>query len=82
MQKPNIEYPCEWSYRIIGKEESLLREAAVSVAGDRTYTLKKSNTSAGGKYVSLHLTVTVTDEDERLRIFGELKQCPPVKMVL
>ena len=82
MQKPNIQYPCNWSYRIIGKEESLLREAAFSVAGDRTYTLKKSNTSSGGKYVSLHLTVTVSDENERLRIFGELKQCPSVKMVL
>ncbi|HMA86892.1 MAG TPA: DUF493 domain-containing protein [Desulfosalsimonadaceae bacterium] len=82
MQKPNIKYPCQWSYRIIGKEERLLREAAVSVTGDRPYTLRKSNTSSGGKYVSLNLTVTVLDENERLQIFGELKKCRAVRMVL
>jgi len=82
MKKPHIQYPCNWSYRIIGQDEQLLKDAAVSVAADRAHTIKKSNTSSGGKYVSLNLTVTVSDENDRLRIFGELKKCQAVRMVL
>lgn len=82
MQKPNIEYPCKWSYRIIGEDEQLLRDAAVSAAADRAHTIKKSNTSSGGRYVSLNLSVTVSDENERLQILAQLKKCRAIRMVL
>ena len=28
MKRPKIEYPCEWEYLIIGKDEDSLRQAA------------------------------------------------------
>lgn len=82
MQKPHIDYPCNWSYRLIGTEEQLLREAAVSVVSGKTYTIEESNRSSGGKYVSLNLSVTVDDEDERLRFYSQLKKDPAVAIIL
>ena len=82
MQKTHIDYPCEWSYRIIGSDEHLLRKAAKSAVGNKKYTLSVSNRSSGGKYKSLNLELRVTDENERLRIFENLKKQAAVNFVL
>ncbi|MDZ7725471.1 MAG: DUF493 domain-containing protein [candidate division KSB1 bacterium] len=80
--KPIIHYPCNWSYRIIGRDEQLLRSTAKSVADGKTYSIKPSNKSSGGKYVSLSFTVHVDGEQERLSIFTQLKKSKAVKYVL
>lgn len=82
MQKPDIEYPCEWSYRLIGMEEQLLREAAASAAAGKPCSIERSNSSAAGKYLSVNLSLTVSDEAERLGILARLKSCPAIKIIL
>ncbi len=80
--KPEITYPCEWHYRIIGTVEGPMRKAAESVALGKQYKLIASNQSSGGKYLSLQLTVLVENESERIAIFDALKNHPEIKMVL
>lgn len=80
--KPEILYPCEWHYRIIGAVEETLRKVVESVTLGKKYTLVSSNQSSGGKYLSLQLSVIVNNEEERIAIFNALKASPDIKMVL
>jgi len=82
MTKTEFKYPCQWSYRIIGEDEKLLRDAAASAVGNKKYKLSVSNRSSGGKYHSLNLELIVNDEAERLRIFNHLNKDPAIKFVL
>ncbi|MBD3346163.1 MAG: DUF493 family protein [Chitinivibrionales bacterium] len=83
MKKPEIEYPCNWSYRIVGQDKELMRKAVDTVVEDnKEFDLINSHTSSGGKYHSLILDIQVSDERERLHIFECLKKDPSVKFVL
>jgi putative lipoic acid-binding regulatory protein len=93
-QKPKIEYPCQWGFKVIGNDEATVRTAIGqcleecvlefegSKAKDRPVQFGDSRSSGGGKYVSLGLTVEVKTEDERNTIFRALADRPEVKMVL
>ena len=82
MNKTKIDYPCQWSYRIIGDDEQLLSDAATAAVGDKKFTLSVSNSSSGGKYHSLNMELVVDDEAERLAIFNHLKKDDAIKFVL
>ena len=82
MREPVINYPCIWSYRIIGQEEHLLRTAVSHLLGDKEYQISFANKSSFGKYLSLNVEVTVHSEKERLDIFERLKNDENVKFVL
>ncbi|MFP4013667.1 MAG: DUF493 family protein, partial [Chitinispirillaceae bacterium] len=49
----DIDYPCEWTYTIIGKDPNLMRAAVGSVIQPGTYTVDESRISRTGKYMSL-----------------------------
>ena len=81
-QHPEIEYPCRWSYRIIGADETRLRAAAALVVGDAEHTLVLALQSSGGKYRSMQLDVLVRDDAHRLAVFAELGKHPDVRFVI
>jgi putative lipoic acid-binding regulatory protein len=80
--KVEIDYPCSWSYRIIGADVQSLESAVSEILGERKYTIVPSNSSSGGKYHALKLSLTVLNEDERLFIFQQLKENDAIKFVL
>lgn len=88
--KPEITYPCPWTYKVIGKDEDDLRRAVKVMltvcldrdSGDRAWELSRSRTSGGGKYVSLTLTLTVVGKEERNALYAGLKDCPEIVMVI
>lgn len=80
--KPRIDYPCRWSYKILGTGEAALRDTVAEVVREKEHTLSLSNTSRTGRYVALNLEMTVADEDERVSIYRALAAHPAVKMVL
>lgn len=80
--KPDIEYPCPWIYRVIGNHESLLRTMIAELLAGRDHQVSLSNRSAKGKYSSLKVELTVTDEADRLRVFAALSAHPSVRVVL
>ena len=77
-----LSYPCSWCYKIIGRDEVLMRSAVAEIVGDAQHTLRFSNTSRTGKYKSLELELTVRDEEHRLGTFEALKNHSAVEFLL
>lgn len=81
-QKPDINYPCQWGYKIIGTEEAALRSAVTEVVQDVAHSVTPSNRSASGRYICLDVEILVLNEDQRLTIYEGLRRHPAVKIVL
>lgn len=77
-----IDYPCSWSYQIIGADEDCLRRAVAEIIQDRTYRMVLSRSSEKGKYQSFQLEVVVEGEGHRLAIYEALRAHPAVRIVL
>jgi len=80
--KPRIDYPCRWSYRVIGADEAEMRAAVAEVLGDEDYRLSEGNTSPAGRWRSLELELEVVNEAHRLEVHRVLREHPAVRMVL
>ena len=81
-KKPNIIYPCDWEYKVIGTDVDEMIKAIEFITEGMDYKISSSNVSTKGKYFSLNLKVFVTSEVIRDIIFAKLKDCEFVKMVL
>lgn len=81
-RKPEIDYPCVWSYRILGTDEVQMRIAVLEVVGDLEHSVTTGLESSQGRYRSLQVELVVRDEAHRLSIFEALKTHPDVRFVL
>ncbi len=89
-QKPEIEYPCRWSYKMIGSEEEAVARAARECVGlclglepgPRDMKLSLSRKSGGGKYVSWNLQLRVDSQAERDELFTALADHPAIRIVI
>ncbi len=77
-----MDYPCLWLYKLIGADEASLRQAVLEVIEVDGVTIEQSNTSSGGKYVSLNVEVRVSSAAERTGIYDALRAHGSVRMVL
>ena len=82
MDKPEIKYPCEWDYAVIGADEGLLRGAIAEVFCGKECSVEFSKKSKEGKYTSLLVKAKVASEDERNKLSALLGKHPAIKMVL
>ncbi len=80
--KPEIEYPAAWQYKIIGYSRDGIEAAVFAAVKGASFLLTHSNTSSGGKYISMNLEMVVETEEHRLSLYNELVQHPDVKVVL
>ncbi len=80
--KPDIDYPCEWEYKIIGKDVDALLILIEEVTAGLEYNVTPSNISSGGKYYSLNLNVEVPNELIRNLIYEKLQSSAHVKFVI
>ena len=81
-EKPEIDYPCSWVYKVIGEDTQLLKELIVTACAPAQVEITHSHSSSGGKYHSLNAEIVVEDETMRLQIYALLKNHPAVKIVL
>lgn len=81
-EKLELEYPCSWSYKLIGHEKEAIQKAIHEVILEREHSLTHSNNSKTGKYVSMNLDIVIQNEDERNFIYEALKAHQHIKMVL
>ncbi|WP_457745105.1 HP0495 family protein [Sulfurimonas sp.] len=77
-----LEYPCNWCYKVIATEEEALKQAVHDVIQEREHKISPSNNSKTGKYISMNLDLLVQNEDDRTFIFDALKKHQDIKMVL
>lgn len=81
-EKPKIDYPCPWLYKVIGADENDLRKAIEVVCGKDNLLISKSHTSSGGKYCSLNVEIVVESDENRLAYYQNLKNHAAVKVIL
>ena len=81
-EKLELDYPCQWLYKIIGMEEKALLCAIKEIFADTEHVLNHSKTSSSGKYISYNLELTVHSEESRNFFFAALKEHPAIKMVM
>lgn len=79
---PHIQYPCPWTYTLIGLDEEDMLLHIGSVLKGRPHKVQYSKRSAQGKYHSLHVELQVESEEDRNHIFNELKKHPGIRMIL
>jgi putative lipoic acid-binding regulatory protein len=80
--KPEIDYPCQWQFRLIGEDRAAMNQAISTWISASSYTVCDANVSSGGRFLSLSLEVTVNDDAERLHIYQLLAGDPAIRMVL
>ena len=81
-ERPEIEYPCEWGYKIIGRDKTALQAVISDIVGDRAYTTRGGNSSSKGKFHSLNMRCKVESEKDRDTIFKAFQDHADVKMVI
>ncbi len=81
-KRPELEYPCEWTYKVIGKDVDRLIDAIKASSLDLAYEVTPSNVSKNEKYFSLNFKIIVPSEAARDLIFQNLKDNNDVIMVL
>ncbi len=82
MDSPKIEYPCTWSFKIIGSDPAQITDTVGVMLEAFEYQFSESRHSRTGKYTSFNLSVHVKSEEERNTIFRNLKRIPSVKVIL
>lgn len=80
--RPELSYPCSWTYRIICTDEPGVRAAIAVIVGDSAHTLTGLGSSTSGRYARLELVVHVRDEAHRNEIFVALRRAPSVQFLL
>jgi len=81
-EKPKIEYPCEWGFKIIGTDKEKLKECISDIMGEREYKSKDGNVSKKGKFVSMNASCEVCSQEERDELFKAFRDHKDVKMVI
>lgn len=81
-ERPEIKYPCEWVYRIIGKDIDKLISAVEESSLNLDYEIVPSNVSNNMKYFSIMLKVVVSSEAARDLIYEKLNRHTSIIMVL
>ena len=81
-KKPQIEYPTNWEYKLIGKDVDLLLKVVEEVLPGLEYQVKFSNVSRNEKYYSLNVLVRVNSEALRDIIFQKFSDHPDIKIVI
>lgn len=81
-EKPKIEYPCEWGFKIIGTDKQNLEICVKEILLAKEHKCKVGNVSKNGKFHSYNAYCQVISEDERDEIFQSFKTHKDVKMVM
>ena len=81
-RKVELEYPCPWIYKVIGREQEELRAAIAEVVQARECLVSLSNSSSGGKYLCLDVELVVVSAEDREAQYLAFKGHPAVVMVL
>lgn len=81
-EKLDLQYPCQWEYRIIGADLEAVMAAITKIMAGRSYCCEPGHTSEGGRWCTVVVSLEVADEAERVGLYEALRDNAAVKMVL
>jgi len=83
---PKIEFPCDYVIKVIGNAAPDFTEFVVEVVEQHAPGIRDSdvsvNSSSGGRFSSVQLTIVATGEAQLKALFEDLKSSGRVHMVL
>jgi len=81
-EKPQIDYPTQWGFKLIGKDKDALLACIKEVMGDKEHLCSTGNVSRNGKFHSYNASCSVESQKERDRLFKSFQDHEDVKMVI
>ncbi|HFU75780.1 MAG TPA: DUF493 domain-containing protein [Arcobacter sp.] len=84
-ERPQIEYPTSWGFKIIGRDKEALEKCIKYImkeTGDKEHTCTLGNKSKTGKFHAYNASCTVDTEEERNKIFKYFEEHDDVDMVI
>jgi len=81
-EKPEINYPTSWGYKVIGRDKKALEACIKEVMGEKKHLCSLGNTSRTGKFHTYNTSCTVETEEERYKIFSCFEKHSDVDMVI
>jgi putative lipoic acid-binding regulatory protein len=81
-EKPKIEYPTNWGFKLIGRDKDALLACIKEAMGEKEHLCSLGNASRTGKFHSYNASCNVATEEERNRIFKYFEDHADVDMVI
>lgn len=81
-EKPVIEYPTNWGFKLIGKDKDALLSCIKEAMGKKEHLCSIGNKSKNGKFHSYNASCSVESEEERNNIFKYFEEHKDVNMVI
>ena len=81
-EKPQIDYPTRWGFKLIGRDKEQLLACIKEVMGEKEHLCSSGNASKTGKFHSYNASCTVESEEERNKIFKCFEEHAHVDMVI
>ncbi len=80
--KPKIEYPTQWGFKLIGRDKEALLRCIKEAMEDKEHLCSLGNASKTGKFHSYNASCVVESQEERDRIFKYCQEHQDVDMVI
>jgi len=80
--RPKIEYPTNWEFKLIGRDKDKLLASIKEAMGEKEHLCSLGNTSKTGKFRTYNASCIVDSEEERNRIFKYFEEHNAVDMVI
>lgn len=81
-ERPEIEYPTSWGFKLIGRDKEALLACIKEAMGEKKHLCSLGNPSKTGKFHSYNASCHVESEEERNRIFKYFQDHDDVDMVI
>ena len=86
LEPPKIEFPCDYSIRVMGDKSDDFIERVFAIIQSHAPELQrdrvKSKDSSKGRFMSVHVMIVATGEDQLHNIHRSLLTYDAVKMVI
>ena len=83
--RPDIEYPTNWGFKLIGRDKDKLLACIKEImkdVGDKEHLCSLGNSSKTGKFHTYNASCIVDTEEERNKIFKYFEDHDDVDMVI
>ena len=84
-ERPEINYPTTWGFKIIGRDRESLEKCIkeiMKIEGEKKHLCSIGNQSRTGKFTAFNASCTLDSEEERNRIFKYFEDHEDVDMVI
>ncbi len=80
--KPDISYPTNWGFKLIGRDKNKLLACIKEGMGDKEHLYSIGNKSKTGKFTSYNTSCIVESEEERNKLFNYFEKHEAVNIVI